>query len=192
MRRRAFTLVEMIFSVLLVAMVFLGVWMIHTGGWRSMILTQRKLGAIRGAHLLFERLHRDLKAAHTLLIAQPVDPESGNQDWMVYLIDSHEYAWRKRTGELIVDGERWVLGVLDDFTLTQLPRGQVGVRISSLAEDAAQLGPVLNRGYSKNGRTVLEAAVTVDFLRGREVYPYVVTENRAYHGHCVAGPPIDF
>jgi len=192
-RRSAFTLVELVVSVLLVALVCLGTWMIHTGGWRSMVVTQKKLGAIRGAHLLFEVLHRDLKSARSLLVAPRVpDPDTGKPGPTVFLIDGREYVWDPVTGVLVIGGERWVLGLFEEITIEQRLHGEVFVRIVSLADEAAQQGMMGPEGIGGAGRTVVESSVTVDRLRTREAYPYVVEENRAAHSGCEQGHSIDY
>lgn len=191
--RRGFTLLELLVATILMAMVVIGAWSIHTGGWRSMIVTQKKLGAIRGAHLLFEVMHRDLKGARTLLVAPRVpDPATGKPGASIILIDGKEYVWDPVTGVLIVGGEKWVLGLFEEISLEQRPRGLVMVRIVSLADEAAQDGPAGVDGIGGAGRTVVEAAVTVDGLRKREAYPSVVEENRKMHGFCEGGDPIDY
>lgn len=191
--RRGFTLLEMLVATLLMALVVIGVWGIHTGGWRSMLVTQKKLGAIRGAHLLFEVLHRDLKSARTLLVAPRVpDPATGAPGPTIFLIEGKEYVWDPVTGVLTVAGQRWVLGLFEEIRLEQRPRGLVMVRIVGLADEAAQEGPSGPDGIGGTGRTVVEAAVTVDSLRTREAYPSVVEENRSLHGFCEGGDPIDY
>lgn len=191
--RGGFTLVELLIATLLTVLVLVGVWLIHSGGWRNMLLTQKKLGAIRGAHLLFEILHRDLKGARSVLVAPRVpDPATGKPGPTIFLIDGKEYVWDPRTGILIIAGERWVLGLFEEIQLEQHPRGLVKVRIVSLAEEAAQAGPTGVDGFGGGGRTVVESWVTVDTLRTREAYPSVVEENRASHGYCEGGEPIDY
>ena len=195
--RRAFTLVELLvatlLTVLLVVLTVMGTWAIHTGGWRNMLVTQKKLGAIRGAHLLFEVMHRDLKSARTLLVAPRVpDPETGKPGPTVFLIDGKEYVWEPNTGVLTIAGERWVLGLFEDIQLEQHPRGLIRVRIVSVSDEAAQAGPTGADGFGGAGRTVVESWVTVDTLRTREAYPSVVEENRAVHGYCEGGDGIDY
>ena len=192
-RRNAFTLIELLVAVLLVVLVCLGTWMIHTGGWRSMLVTQKKLGAIRGAHLLFEVMHRDLKCARSLLVAPRVpDPETGKPGPSIFLIDNKEYVWDPTTGVLIVSGEKWILGLFTEIHLDQLTQGQVHVRIVSVSDEAAQNGPAGHDGIGGSGRTVVESTVTMDRLRGREVYPWVVEENRPYHKGCMEGDALDY
>lgn len=41
-------------------------------------------------------------------------------------------------------------------------------------------------------RSEVVPAVTVDGVRGREMYPAVVGENRTGHGFCEGGEPIDY
>lgn len=201
MRRRAasgrardgFTLVEVLVAVLLVALVSMGTWLLHSGGWRGVLLTQKKLGAIRGAHLLFEVLHKDLKGARSLLVAPRVpDPETGQPGPSVFLIDGKEYVFDPKTGQLTIAGERWVLSLFEDLTLEPGAFGLVKVRIVSLHDEAAKGGPAGSDGPGGTGRTEVETLVTVDGLRGRERYPTVIEENRASHGYCTGGDPIDF
>lgn len=192
-RASAFTLVEVLVSTLLTVLVLLGAWTINVGGWRNMLLTQKKLGAIRGAHLLFEVMHRDLKSARSVLVAPRVpDPATGKPGPTIFLIDGKEYVWDPNTGVLVVGGERWVLGLFEDIQLEQRGRGLIRVRIVSLADEAAQPGPTGEGGFGGGGRTVVESWVTVDTLRTREAYPSVVEENRAVHGYCEGGSPIDY
>jgi hypothetical protein len=185
----AFTLVELVTAIVLVAGAVLVVWALYTTGSRQVVLSQMKLDAVRGAHLLFEVLHRDLVGARSVLVVPPppAAPDRAPPP-SLFFVDGKEYLLDRATGALTIAGEPWLLCGYEDVSLRLLAGGRARLRIAAVSHSAPRAGGP----GSGAARAVIESDVTIEVLRGKELFPFTVEEHRQAHNYCMEGDPVDY
>lgn len=115
-RRRGVTLIELLFAMLLFAVLFLMVWSVFRQGRSQVASTRKKLDATRTTHMAFEALRHELDgspwawappvpvydAAQAVALAPGAPPPPGVKRSMV--AGGHEYVFDEENGELAVNG----------------------------------------------------------------------------------------
>jgi len=181
-------------ATLLMLGLAIGVWMFQSAGFLQVSRTQKKLTAIRAAHILFERLHRDLKSAQSLLILPPQLAKSKDGRELApttaFFIDGEEYLFDPNVPSLIIGGQPWILGRLESLSLESAGDGRVWIRIVALSDEDLQSASIADR--ARPSRAVMEGLAVVEDVRDREHYPFVLAEERDLHAFCSQGDPIDY
>jgi hypothetical protein len=172
---------------------FMVIWALYSHGMSSIQRTERILESTRAAHVLFELLHRDLKRAREVVIPRattasaistgPIEPG----DALMY-VDLKEYAFRKKTGTVWIEGRPLPLGRFDVVAFDSPRPGLVTFRISPVPSGGLPSDlPMLARA----GRFTLEGSVWVEQVEGRANEPTLVGEFRGGHAFCMIGWPLD-
>ena len=192
--RRAVTLLEVLVAALVVSSIFIVIWYFYSHGMSNIQVTERVLESTRGAHILFELLHRDLKRAQEVAIPTDLlrnsDPKPEPGDAVIY-IDLKEYAFRKRDRRVTIDGKPFLPGRFDEVRFTMAEPGLVTVRLVPVPSSSGS-GPAESPRLAAAGRYVLESTVWVEYLTATTAEPELVANERASHQFCLNGWPLDY
>lgn len=190
--RKALTAIEVLIATVVVSSVFIVVWYMYSHGMSNLQVTERVLESTRGAHILFELLHRDLKRASEVGIPRDLltgaEPKLEPGDAVIY-IDLKEYVFRKKDKRVTIDGYPFTLGRFDEVSFKLIEPGLVHVRIvpvpsSGSAGESERLAAA--------GRYVLESSVWVEHLSARSEEPQLVANEAVTHLFCLTGWPLDY
>lgn len=190
--RRALTAIEVLIATVVVSSVFIVVWYLYSHGMSNLQVTERVLESTRGAHILFELLHRDLKRASEVGIPRDLlggsEPKLEPGDAVIY-IDLKEYVFRKKDRRVTIDGYPFTLGRFDEVSFKLTEPGLVQVKIVPVPS-AGTAGE--SERLAAAGRYVLEASVWVEHLSARSEEPQLVAHEAASHAFCLTGWPLDY
>jgi prepilin-type N-terminal cleavage/methylation domain-containing protein len=190
--RRGVTLIEVLVAAVIVSSVFVVVWYLYSHGMSNLQATERVLESTRGAHILFELLHRDLKRAREVAIPRDLlgaaDPKMEPGDAALY-VDLKEYLFRKKTRTVTIDGDAFRLGQFEEIAFTLSGPGLVTVKIVPIPSSGVAGEP---ERLASAGRYVLESAVWVEHLAASHEEPTLVANEAASHEFCLNGWPLDY
>ena len=190
--RRAITLIEVMVAAVIVSSVFIVVWYFYSHGMSNLQVTERVLESTRGAHILFELLHRDLKRATEVAIPRDLlsssEPKLEPGDAVIY-VDLKEYVFRKKDRRVTIDGYPFMLGHFEEIAFTLKEPGLVQVRIVPVPSAGT---PGESVRLANAGRYVLEASVWIEHLSARSEEPQLVANEAASHAFCLTGWPLDY
>jgi predicted secreted protein len=183
LRRAGVTLVEVLVAAVVVSAVVIVIWYFYSHGMSNLQATERILESTRGAHVLFELLHRDIKRAREVSIPKDLaalaETKMEPGDTLIY-IDLKEYLFRKKTRTVTIDGHPFRLGLFDEISYESK---EPGVSTSGKGE-----APRL----AQAGRYVLETTVTAEQIAAHAAEPTLVIEEAASHDFCLSGWPLDY
>lgn len=190
--RRAVTLIEVLVATVVVSSIFIVVWYFYSHGMSNLQVTERILESTRGAHILFELLHRDLKRASEVAIPRELlsssDPKLEPGDAVIY-VDLKEYVYRKKERRITIDGYPFTLGRFEEVSFRLTEPGLVTVKIVPIPSAS---GTGESERLAAAGRYVLESSVWVEHLSARSEEPELVANEAASHAFCLTGWPLDY
>lgn len=186
------TLIEVLVAALIVSSIVIVIWYFYSHGMSNLQATERILESTRGAHVLFELLHRDIKRAREVSIPKDLaalaEPKLEPGDGLVY-IDLKEYLFRKKTRTVTIDGHPFRLGLFDEVAVENREPGVYTIRIvpvpsASVSGESPRL--------AQAGRYVLETTVASEELAAHAGEPTLVIKEAASHRYCLSGWPLDY
>ena len=191
-RRKAVTLIEVMIAAIIVSTIFIVIWYFYSHGMSNIQVTERVLESTRGAHILFELLHRDLKRSSEVAIPRDLlsgsDPKLEPGDAVIY-IDLKEYVFRKKDKRVTIDGYPFTLGRFEEVSFKITDPGLVTIKLVPIpSAGAASESPRL----ASAGRYELESSVWVEHLSARSEEPQLVANEAASHEFCLTGWPLDY
>lgn len=190
--RRAVTLTEVLVATVVVCAVFIVVWYFYSHGMANLQVTERVLESTRGAHILFELLHRDLKRAGEVAIPRDLlavtEPKLEPGDSVIY-IDLKEYVFRKKEKRVTIDGYPFTLGRFEEVAFRLTEPGLVTIKLVPIPSAS---GSGESERLANAGRYVLESSVWVEHLSARSEDPQLVANEAASHAFCLTGWPLDY
>lgn len=190
--RRAVTLIEVLVATVVVSSIFIVIWYFYSHGMSNLQVTERVLESTRGAHILFELLHRDLKRASEVAIPRELlsasDPRLEPGDAVIYA-DLKEYVFRKKDRRVTIDGYPFTLGRFEEVAFRLSEPGLVSIKIVPIPSSGGAGEP---ERLAAAGRYVLESAVWVEHLSARSEEPELVANEAASHAFCLTGWPLDY
>lgn len=190
--RRAVTIIEVMVATVIVSTVFIVVWYFYSHGMSNLQVTERVLESTRGAHILFELLHRDAKRATEIAIPRDLlsssDPKLEPGDAVLY-VDLKEYVFRKKDKRVTIDGYPFTMGRFEEVSFVLKEPGLLTVRIVPIPS-AGTAGE--SERLAAAGRYVLDASIWVEHLSARSEEPQLVANEAASHEYCLTGWPLDY
>lgn len=192
LNRRAVTLIEVLVAALIVSSIVIVIWYFYSHGMTNLQATERILESTRGAHVLFELLHRDLKRAREVSIPKELaalaEPKLEPGDSLTY-IDLKEYLFRKKTRTVTIDGHPFRLGLFDDVAVETKEPGVYTIRIVPVPSASV---PGESQRLAQAGRYVLETTVASEQLAAHAGELTLVIDEAASHQYCLSGWPLDY
>ena len=192
LKRRAVTLVEVLVAAVVVSAVVIVIWYLYSHGMSNLQATERILESTRGAHVLFELLHRDIKRAREVSLPKDLtamaEPKLEAGDTVIY-IDMKEYLFRKKTRTLSIDGNPFRLGLFDEVSYESREPGVYTIRIVPVPSASGKDEPAR---LAQAGRYVLETTVVADEIAAHAQEPALVKNEAASHDYCLSGWPLDY
>lgn len=190
--RRAVTLLEVLVATVVVSSIFIVIWYFYSHGMSNLQVTERVLESTRGAHILFELLHRDLKRASEVAIPKDLlnasDPKLEPGDAVLY-VDLKEYVFRKKDRKVSIDGHPFSLGRFEEVNFRLTEPGLVSIKLVPIPSSG---GTGESERLAAAGRYVLESSVWVEHLSARSEDPQLVANEAASHEFCLTGWPLDY
>jgi hypothetical protein len=190
--RRAVTLIEVLVAALIVSAVFVVIWYLYSHGMSNIQATERILESTRGAHVLFELLHRDVKRAREVLLPRDLtaatDPKLEPGDLLLY-VDFKEYFFKKKDRTISIDGLPFRLGLFDEIAFEPVRPGVYQLKIVPVP---SQGQPGESPRLANAGRYVLETTIAADQLAAQAEEPTLVQGEGASHRYCLSGWPLDY
>lgn len=190
--RRAVTLIEVLVAAVIVSAIFIVIWYLYSHGMSNMQATERILESTRGAHVLFELLHRDVKRAREILIpkdlTQVAEPKLEPGDLLLY-VDFKEYFFKKKQKTVFIDGLPFRLGQFDEVGFELVTPGVYALKIVPVPSQGA---PGEAPRLANAGRYVLETTVWAEQLQAAAEEPQLVINEPASHRYCLSGWPLDY
>jgi predicted secreted protein len=192
LRRAGVTLVEVLVAAVVVSAVVIVIWYFYSHGMANLQATERILESTRGAHVLFELLHRDIKRAREVSIPKDLaalaETKMEPGDTLIY-IDMKEYLFRKKARTVTIDGHPFRLGLFDEISYESKEPGVFTIRIVPVPSTSGKgEAPRL----AQAGRYVLETTVTSEQIAAHAAEPTLVIEEAASHDFCLSGWPLDY